>query len=116
MGLYGIAARLLAIYLWGMFAIDFGGGLNCFDKTAGIVLISRRGYFKQIEVEIPLNDVKAVKLELRDGINPRRRISLRVNGRNDVPLTSVGNPLPITQLEQEGAELARFLSVNLEGI
>jgi len=67
-------------------------------------------------VEIPLKDVKAVKVEVRDGLNPRRRISLRVQGRRDMPLTRVGEPLPLAQLEQDGAELARFLGVNLEGL
>ena len=66
--------------------------------------------------EIPLKDVKAVKVEVRDGFNARRRVSLRVQGRRDLPLTRVGEPLPLAQLEQDGAELARFLGVNLEGL
>ena len=41
---------------------------------------------------------------------------LRVQGRRDMPLTRVGEPLPLAQLEQDGAELARFLGVNLEGL
>ena len=36
--------------------------------------------------------------------------------RRDLPLTRVGEPLPLAQLEQDGAELARFLGVNLEGL
>ena len=43
-------------------------------------------------------------------------MSLRLQGRRDLPLTRVGEPLPLAQLEQEGAELARFLGVNLEGL
>ncbi len=116
MGVYGILASLLAVYIWALYSIDFGGGINRFDKAKGVVLISRRGYLKDFNIELPLNDVKAVRLELRDGVNPRRRISLRVNGRADLPLTRVGDPIPISQLEQEGAELARFLGVSLEGI
>ena len=60
--------------------------------------------------------IKAVKVEVRDGFNTRRRVSLRVQGRRDMPLTRVGEPLPLAQLEQDGAELARFLNVNLEGL
>jgi hypothetical protein len=116
MGLYSIAAALLATYLWAVIAIDVGAGTNRFDKTAGVVTISRRGFRKPISVEIPLKDVKAVKVEVRDGFNTRRRVSLRVQGRRDMPLTRVGEPLPLAQLEQDGAELARFLGVNLEGL
>ncbi|WP_115019829.1 photosystem I assembly protein Ycf4 [Synechococcus sp. UW140] len=116
MGLYSVAAALLATYLWSVIAIDVGSGSNRFDREAGVVTISRRGFRKPFSVEIPLKDVKAVKVEVRDGLNPRRRISLRVQGRRDMPLTRVGEPLPLAQLEQDGAELARFLGVNLEGL
>ena len=116
MGLYGLAGVLLASYLWAMLAVDLGAGSNRFDKAAGLVTISRRGYFRQISAEFPLKDVKAVKVEVRDGFNPPRRVSFRVKGRRDISLTRVGQPLPLAQLEQAGAELARFLDVNLEGL
>ncbi len=116
MGLYGIAAFLLAIYLWTLVSIDFGSGINLFDKGSGVVSISRRGLFKEIKLEIPLKDVKAVKLEIREGINPLRRIALRVQGRRDIPLSGVGTPRPLVELERESAELAKFLGVNLEGL
>ena len=116
MGLYSIAAALLATYLWTVIVIDVGAGMNRFDRSAGVVTISRRGFRKPISVEIPIKDIKAVKVEVRDGFNTRRRVSLRVQGRRDMPLTRVGEPLPLAQLEQDGAELARFLNVNLEGL
>ena len=116
MGLYSIAAALLATYLWAVIAIDVGSGSNRFDKQAGVTPPPRRGLKKPISVEIPLKDVQAVKVEVRDGFNTRRRVSLRVQGRRDMPLTRVGEPLPLAQLEQDGAELARFLGVNLEGL
>ena len=116
MGLYSIAAGLLSTYLWYVIAVDVGGGSNRFDKAAGLVTVSRRGFRKPVLVEIPLKDVKAVKVEVRDGFNARRRVALRIQGRRDLPLTRVGEPLPLSQLEQDGAELARFLGVNLEGL
>ena len=116
MGLYGIAGLLLATYLLAMINVNLGAGSNSFDKASGMVKICRRGYFKLISAEFPLKDVKAVKVEVRDGFNPLRRLSLRVQGRRDITLTRVGQPLPLAQLEQDGAELARFLDVNLEGL
>ena len=116
MGLYGIAAFFLAIYLWTLIYIDFGSGSNFFDKSKGILAITRIGLFKEINIEIELKDIQAVKLEVRDGFNPKRRISLRVKGRSDIPLSGVGQPRPLVELERESAELARFLEVNLEGI
>ncbi len=116
MGLYGIAAFLLALYQWALVVVDFGAGSNLFDKESGKLSVSRRALFKKINLEIPLKDVKAVKIEVREGINPLRRISLRVQGRKDMPLSGVGQLQPLEELEKEGAELARFLDVNLEGI
>ncbi len=116
MGLYGLAAALLSTYLWLVIGIDVGAGSNRFDKRSGTATISRRGFRQQIQVEIPLRDVQAVKVEVRDGLNPRRRLSLKVQGRRDMPLTRVGEPMPLADLELSGARLARFLGVPLEGV
>jgi hypothetical protein len=67
-------------------------------------------------VDIPLREIQAVKVEVRDGLSPRRRLALRLQGRRDLPLTRVGEPMPLADLERSGAELARFLGVPLEGI
>jgi hypothetical protein len=116
MGLYGLAAMVLCTYLWVVIGIDLGAGHNRFDKSTGQVTISRRGFRQVIEVVIPLRDVQAVKVEVRDGLSPRRRLSLRLQGRRDLPLTRVGEPMPLAQLELEGAQLARFLGIPLDGV
>nr|AUG32048.1 photosystem I assembly protein Ycf4 [Paulinella longichromatophora] len=115
MGLYGIAGILLSTYLWIVISIDVGGGRNLFDYKIGKAIIERRGFRKIICVEIPLKEILAVSVEIRDGLNPRRRLSLRLQGRRNMPLTRVGEPIALAQLEQEGATLARFLGVPLEG-
>ena len=116
MGLYGIAAVLLASYLWAVIAIDVGAGAHRFDKGDGTLTVTRRGFRPLISVSTPLRDIQAVKVEVRDGLNPRRRLALRVQGRRDLPLTRVGEPMPLVELERGGAELARFLGVPLEGV
>lgn len=116
MGLYGVAALLLATYLWAVIGIDVGSGANRFDRGAGQAVITRRGFRQMITVEIPLREIQAVKVEVRDGLNPRRRLALRVQGRRDLPLTRVGEPMPLADLELAGAKLARFLAVPLEGV
>ena len=116
MGLYGIAAALLATYLWTVIALDIGAGANRFDKATGTLTVTRRDFREQISVTTPLKDIQAVKVDVRDGLNPRRRLALRVQGRRDLPLTRVGEPMPLADLERGGAELARFLGVPLEGV
>jgi len=116
MGIYGISAFLLAIYFWRLISIDYGSGINRFDKNKGILFLTRKGFLKDIEIEIPIDEIKAVKLDVREGFNPRRRVSLRIKGRKDLPISRVGSPQPLLELENEGAEIARFLEVNLEGL
>lgn len=116
MGLYSLAAMALSTYLWLVIGIDLGAGHNRFDKTSGQVTISRRGFRKVIEVVLPLRDVQAVKVEVRDGLSPLRRLALRIQGRRDLPLSRIGEPIPLAELESTGASLARFLGVPLEGI
>ncbi|MEI8251589.1 MAG: photosystem I assembly protein Ycf4 [Synechococcus sp. ELA057] len=116
MGLYGIAAVLLSTYLWLVIGRDVGSGRNRFDRDKGMAVITRQGFRQLIEVEIPLREIQAVKVEVRDGLSPRRRLALRVQGRRDLPLTRVGEPMPLAEVERAGAELARFLAVPLEGL
>ncbi|MFN5464878.1 MAG: photosystem I assembly protein Ycf4 [Cyanobacteriota bacterium] len=116
MGLYGVAAILLASYLWLVIFLDLGGGSNRFDKTSGVALISRQGLRQLITVEVPLRDIQAVKVEIREGLSPMRRLALRIQGRRDLPLSRVGEPIPLADLESTGARLARFLGVPLEGL
>lgn len=116
MGLYGVAALLLAAYLWGVIALDVGSGSNRFDRRSGQAQISRQAFRQRIDVAFPLREIQAVKVEVRDGLSPQRRLTLRVQGRRDLPLTRVGEPIPLADLERSGAELARFLGVPLEGL
>ena len=116
MGLYGTAALLLATYLWIVISVDLGGGSNLFDKASGTAVITRQGLRQAIKVEVPLRDIQAVKVEVRDGLSPLRRLALRIQGRRDLPLSRIGEPIPLAELESAGAKLARFLGVPLEGI
>lgn len=119
MGLYGTAGLLLALYLWLIIGWNVGGGYNEFNKETGKFSIFRWGFpgkNRRIEVEYPLEDVQSIRVDIKEGINPKRALYLRVKGKGDIPLTRVGQPLPLSELENQGAELARFLQVPLEGL
>lgn len=119
MGLYGTAGILLALYLWLMIVLDVGGGYNEFNKESGWVKIFRWGFpgkNRQIEISSRTEDVQSIRVEIQEGLNPKRSIYLRLKGRRDIPLTRVGQPLSLSELENQGAALARFLEVPLEGL
>ncbi|HEY9729220.1 MAG TPA: photosystem I assembly protein Ycf4 [Chroococcales cyanobacterium] len=119
MGFYGVAAVAMALYLWLVILLDVGGGYNEFNKETGRVQIFRWGFpgkNRKIEFGCRTQDVQSIRVEIKEGLNPRRALYLRVKDRQDVPLTRVGQPLSLTELENQGAELARFLGVPLEGL
>ncbi len=119
MGFYGVAGLLLALYLWLVTILDVGGGYNDFNQETRSIKIFRWGFpgkNRRIEIGCRTQDVQAVRVDIKEGINPRRALYLRVKGRRDIPLTRVGQPLSLAELENQGAELARFLGVPLEGL
>jgi hypothetical protein len=119
MGFYGLAGLALAAYLWLSILWDIGGGYNEFDRTAGTVKIFRWGYpgkNRKLEITCRLSDIQSVRVLIREGLNPKRALYLRIKGRGDIPLTRVGQPLPISQIEDQAAEIARFAGVPMEGV
>lgn len=119
MTFYGVAGLLLALYLWLIILWDVGGGYNEFNRDTNFVRIFRWGFpgkNRRIEFSCRVDDIQAVRIEIKEGLNPRRAIYLRVKERGNVPLTPVGQPMPLAKLEDQGAELARFLDVPVEGL
>jgi hypothetical protein len=116
---YGIAGTLLSAYLWFVISLNVGGGYNEFNKNTGMVTIFRHGFVgknRVINFQYPLADVLSVRAEIKEGLNPRRVLYLRVKNKGDIPLNRVGEPIPLAELENQGAELARFLTIPLEGL
>ena len=63
-----------------------------------------------------MKEIKSVKLSISEGINPKREIYLRTKDQREVPITRVGEPTLLSQIEEEAVELASFLEVPLEGL
>ena len=116
---YGVAGSAVAGYLWGTMALNVGSGYNEFNKKLGKVTVFRWGFpgkNRRIELVNKIADVQAVKAEIKEGVNPKRALYLKIKQRRDIPLTRAGQPISLSQLENQGAELARFLGVPLEGL
>lgn len=113
---YGILGILFSFYLSLTILWSVGGGFNLFDKQKGIVRIFRWGFpgkNRRIDLTYSMNDITAIKLELKDGLNPRRTIYLCIKGQRQIPLTRVGQPMTLEEIETLAAELAKFLQKDL---
>src|SRR6476469_7338543 len=75
MTFYGVAGILLALYLWLVILLDVGGGYNEFNRETGLISIFRRGFLgknRQIELTCQKEDIQAIRVDVKEGINPRR--------------------------------------------
>lgn len=117
MSFYGSLGFLLTIY-WSLLIFwNVGGGFNEFNKKDGFVRIFRWGYpgkNRKIDLSYSLKDIEAIRVELKQGIDSQRTIYLRLKGKREIPLTGIGQPLTLKEIEKQASELANFLQVSLE--
>ena len=125
---YGSLGLLFGLYLWCTILWKVGNGFNEFSQNeggpgsaqlskTGVVRIFRWGLpgkNRRIDFTYKMQDVEGVRVELKEGVNPKRVISLRVKGKGNIPLTRIGQPISLENIESEASELAQFLKVSLE--
>ncbi len=119
MSFYGTLGLLLSIYWWFLIFWNVGSGFNEFNKKDGFIRIFRWGYpgkNRRIDLSYSLKDVEAIKVELKQGLDPQRTIYMRLKGKREIPLTGIGQPLTLKDIEKQASELASFLQVSLEGL
>nr|YP_010942094.1 photosystem I assembly protein Ycf4 [Persicaria longiseta]WLS52553.1 photosystem I assembly protein Ycf4 [Persicaria longiseta] len=117
MSFYGIAGLFISSYLWCTISWNVGSGYDLFDKKEGIVSIFRWGFpgkNRRIFLRFLINDIQSIRIELKEGISPRRILYLEIRGRGAVPLTRTDENLTPREMEQKAAELAYFLRVPIE--
>lgn len=113
---YGLLGIIFSFYLSLTILWSVGGGFNVFDKKTGTIRIFRWGYpgkNRRIDLTYSIDEVTAIKLDLKDGLNPKRTIFLCIKGQRQIPLTRVGQPMTLEEIEILAAELAQFLQKDL---
>lgn len=119
MTFYGIIGLTLSFYISLTIAWNVGSGYNEFDKKNELIRIVRLGFpgkNRQILLVYPFNNIKSIKLNIQEGINPKRIIYLCTKDEREIPLTQVEQPRSLEILETEASDLARFLNTKLEGL
>jgi len=116
---YGILGLSLSIYIWLIIIWDLGQGFNEFNLEKGEIRIFRWGFpgkNRRIDLQYSIDDVQSIRVDIQEGLNPKRVIYLKLRGNREIPLTRAGQPISLQELENQAAELARVLQVSLEGI
>jgi len=116
---YGTLGTLFALYYWMTIALNIGAGYNEFDKSTGKVTVYRSGFpgkNRHINLQYPLSSVQGIRVILKDGLNPRRLLYMKVKGKGDIRLSGVDQPPSLSVIEDQAATMAQFLGVSIEGI
>jgi len=111
---FGLSTYIIATLFW-----DIGSGYNEYNKTENLVRVVRKGFpgkNRQILLTYPINNIKSIGIKISEGLNPERIIYLCLKDERKIPLTPVQQPNSISELEDQAADLAKFLDLKLENL
>lgn len=117
MSFYGLIGLCFGLYLCFTLFWRIGSGFNEFNKQTDQVRIFRWGFpgkNRRIDLRYPISDVQAIRVDIQEGLTPKRAIYLAVKDKGQIPLLRVTVPCPVEEIELQSADLAKFLQVSLE--
>ena len=116
---YASTSIVVSIFLLLTIIWDVGGGYNEYDVESSLVRIVRKGFpgpNRRVSLIYPFEDISTIELEVTEGLNSSRNIFICLKDNRQIPLTPVQEPISISILEEEAADLATFLELNLENL
>jgi hypothetical protein len=116
---YGTLSLSISLYIFLTVLWDIGSGYNEYNKMENLVKIVRKGFpgkNREILLTYSLNNIRSIGIKISEGLNPKRIIYLCLKDERKIPLTPVQQPNTISNLEEEAAELAKFLDLKLENL
>ena len=116
---YGSLSIGLSIYILLTIIFDIGSGYNEYNQTENLIKIVRRGFpgkNREILLTYSVSNIKFIGIKLTEGLNPTRRIYLCLKDDRNIPITPVQEPTSISDLEEEAADLAKFLNLKLKNL
>nr|UCU57555.1 photosystem I assembly protein Ycf4 [Hypericum ascyron] len=117
MAFYGIAGLFISSYLWCTISWNIGSGYDRFDRKEGIVSLFRWGFpgkNRRILLRFFIKDIQSIKIEVKEGIYPRRVLYMEIRGQGAFTLTRTNENRTPREIEKRAAELAYFLHVPIE--
>ena len=116
---YGTLSLSISTYINVTLFLDIGSGYNEYNKIENLVKIVRKGFpgkNRQILLTYPLSNIRSIGIKITEGLNSTRSIYLCLKDERQIPLTPVQQPTSISDLEEEAADLAKFLNLKLENL
>ena len=116
---YGTLSFGLSLYIITTLFWDIGSGYNEYNKIENLVKVVRKGFpgqNREILLTYPFNNIQSIGIKISEGLNPQRTIYLCLKDERKIPLTPVQQPDSISDLEDQAADLAKFLDLKLENL
>lgn len=116
---YGTLSLGLSFYILFTIILDIGSGYNEYNKVENLVKIVRKGFpgkNRQILLTYPLSNIRAIGIKITEGLNPTRSLYICLKDERNIPITPVQQPTSISEIEEEAADLAKFLELTLENL
>ena len=114
---YGTVGVLFGLYTWFTIYWQIGSGFNEIDPQGNRVRVFRWGFpgkNRRIDLSYTISDVQSIRVDIQDGLTPKRAIYVVIKDQGLIPLLRVTVPCPVEEVELQAAELARMLQVSLE--
>ena len=116
---YGTLSFGIGVYIIITLLLDIGSGYNEYNRVENLVKVVRKGFpgkNREVLLTYPLSNIRAIGIKITEGLNPTRSIYLCLKDERQIPLTPVQEPTSISELEEEAADLAKFLDLKLENL
>jgi len=114
---YGTVGSILGIFLTLTVFWNVGYGYNKYDRYLQKVKLYRKGFpgnNEELTFTFSFEEIKSIKMRIKEGINPKRQLLLCLTDNREIPLTGVDQPMALDKIENEAIKIAKHLNVFLE--
>lgn len=114
---YGTVGLILGIFLALTVWWDVGSGYNEYNRDIQEVKLYRKGFpgqNRELTFTFPFDEIKSIKMRIKEGINPKRQLLLCLSDSREIPLTGAEQPRALNKIEDEAITIAKYLNVFLE--
>ena len=95
---------------------NVGAGYNEYNRDIQKVKLYRKGFpgkNRELTFTFSFDEIKSVKMRIKEGINPKRQLLLCLVDSREIPLTGIEQPVALNKIEDEAISIAKYLNVFL---
>jgi len=114
---YGTVGSILGIFISLTVWWNVGSGYNEYNRDLQQVKLYRRGFpgkNRELTFNFSFDEIKSIKMRIKEGINPKRQLLLCLTDNREIPLTGIEEPVALNKIEDEAITIAKYLNVFLE--